>query len=103
MWLYYWLAAYGVHPFNDVKSIVVPPPQMVARHEIAGKLVVRPVTQHKLDFILRVEQHRTVHLAREADGVGQPQDGHLRAGQEVPARLRARPPRSARQCAPRTW
>src|SRR5688572_24035939 len=28
MWIYYWLAANGIHPFNDVKSIVVPPPQM---------------------------------------------------------------------------
>ncbi|MHB0983234.1 MAG: CmpA/NrtA family ABC transporter substrate-binding protein, partial [Thiobacillus sp.] len=30
MWLYYWLAAYGIDPFRDVKNIVVPPPQMVA-------------------------------------------------------------------------
>lgn len=30
MWLYYWLAAHGIHPFEDVKTIVVPPPQMVA-------------------------------------------------------------------------
>ena len=26
MWLYYWLAAYGIDPFRDVKTIVVPPP-----------------------------------------------------------------------------
>ena len=36
MWLYYWLASIGVHPLKDVKTIVVPPPQMVthmaARH-----------------------------------------------------------------------
>src|SRR5688500_3616888 len=25
MWLYYWLAANGVHPFRDVKTITVPP------------------------------------------------------------------------------
>ncbi|SCK28664.1 CmpA/NrtA family ABC transporter substrate-binding protein [Vogesella sp. LIG4] len=30
MWLYYWLAALGIHPLRDVKSIVVPPPLMVA-------------------------------------------------------------------------
>jgi len=30
MWLYYWLAHYGINPFKDVKVITVPPPQMVA-------------------------------------------------------------------------
>ncbi|MDO9623901.1 MAG: CmpA/NrtA family ABC transporter substrate-binding protein [Pseudomonas sp.] len=30
MWLYYWLASQGIHPLNDVDSVVVPPPQMVA-------------------------------------------------------------------------
>lgn len=30
LWLYYWLAAHGVHPFRDVRTITVPPPQMVA-------------------------------------------------------------------------
>ncbi|NUU66648.1 ABC transporter substrate-binding protein [Enterobacteriaceae bacterium BIT-l23] len=29
MWLYYWLAANDIHPFNDVRTVVVPPPQMV--------------------------------------------------------------------------
>ena len=29
-WLYYWLAANGVNPLKDVKTITVPPPQMVA-------------------------------------------------------------------------
>lgn len=29
MWLYYWLAAQGVHPLNDVNMLTVPPPQMV--------------------------------------------------------------------------
>jgi nitrate/nitrite transport system substrate-binding protein len=29
MWLYYWLAAQGVHPLRDIESVVVPPPQMV--------------------------------------------------------------------------
>jgi nitrate/nitrite transport system substrate-binding protein len=36
MWLYYWLAAQGIHPFNDVKSIVVPPPQMVANMRVGN-------------------------------------------------------------------
>ena len=31
MWLYYWLAAHGVHPMRDVKVITVPPPQMVSQ------------------------------------------------------------------------
>jgi nitrate/nitrite transport system substrate-binding protein len=30
LWLYYYLAAYGVHPLNDVRTLVVPPSQMVA-------------------------------------------------------------------------
>ncbi|MBI5449803.1 MAG: ABC transporter substrate-binding protein [Gammaproteobacteria bacterium] len=36
MWLYYWLAAHGIHPFNDVKTIVVPPPQMVANMRVGN-------------------------------------------------------------------
>jgi nitrate/nitrite transport system substrate-binding protein len=36
MWLYYWLAAHGIHPFNDVKNIVVPPPQMVANMRVGN-------------------------------------------------------------------
>lgn len=36
MWLYYWLAAQGIHPFNDVKTIVVPPPQMVVNMRIGS-------------------------------------------------------------------
>jgi nitrate/nitrite transport system substrate-binding protein len=36
MWIYYWLAANGVHPFNDVKTITVPPPQMVANMRVGN-------------------------------------------------------------------
>ncbi len=36
MWLYYWLAAQGIHPFNDAKVIVVPPPQMVANMRVGN-------------------------------------------------------------------
>ena len=36
MWIYYWLATYGIHPFNDVKAIVVPPPQMVANMRVGN-------------------------------------------------------------------
>ena len=36
MWLYYWLASAGINPFKDVKSIVVPPPQMVANMRIGN-------------------------------------------------------------------
>lgn len=30
LWLYYWLAAAGIHPLKDVRTLVVPPSQMVA-------------------------------------------------------------------------
>jgi len=36
MWLYYWLAMHGIHPFKDVKTITVPPPQMVANMRIGN-------------------------------------------------------------------
>jgi nitrate/nitrite transport system substrate-binding protein len=36
MWLYYWLAAQGINPFKDVKTIVVPPPQMVANMRVGN-------------------------------------------------------------------
>ena len=36
MWLYYWLAAHGVNPFTEVKTIVVPPPQMVANMRVGN-------------------------------------------------------------------
>jgi len=36
MWLYYWLAANGINPFTDVKTIVVPPPQMVANMRVGN-------------------------------------------------------------------
>lgn len=36
MWLYYWLASNGINPMKDVKSIVVPPPQMVANMRVGN-------------------------------------------------------------------
>ncbi|MFO1434799.1 MAG: CmpA/NrtA family ABC transporter substrate-binding protein [Candidatus Competibacteraceae bacterium] len=36
MWLYYWLANAGIHPLKDVKTIVVPPPQMVANMRVGN-------------------------------------------------------------------
>jgi nitrate/nitrite transport system substrate-binding protein len=36
MWIYYWLAAHGINPFSDVKTITVPPPQMVANMRIGN-------------------------------------------------------------------
>jgi len=36
MWLYYWLAAHGINPFKDVKTIVIPPPQMVANMRVGN-------------------------------------------------------------------
>ena len=36
MWLYYWLASYGINPMRDAKIITVPPPQMVANMRIGN-------------------------------------------------------------------
>ncbi|MBO1012993.1 ABC transporter substrate-binding protein [Achromobacter sp. SD115] len=36
MWLYYWLASYGIHPMKDAKVITVPPPQMVANMRVGN-------------------------------------------------------------------
>jgi len=36
MWLYYWLAAHGINPSADVKTITVPPPQMVANMRVGN-------------------------------------------------------------------
>ncbi|MHB8535133.1 MAG: CmpA/NrtA family ABC transporter substrate-binding protein [Sulfuricaulis sp.] len=36
MWLYYWLATYGINPFTDVKTITIPPPQMVANMRVGN-------------------------------------------------------------------
>src|SRR6187399_3423954 len=36
MWIYYWLAAHGINPFADVKTITVPPPQMVANMRVGN-------------------------------------------------------------------
>jgi nitrate/nitrite transport system substrate-binding protein len=36
MWIYYWLAAYGINPFKDAKAITVPPPQMVANMRVGN-------------------------------------------------------------------
>ncbi|UTW07615.1 CmpA/NrtA family ABC transporter substrate-binding protein [Pseudomonas benzenivorans] len=37
LWLYYWLASQGIHPLEDVRTLVVPPSQMVA-HLRAGRI-----------------------------------------------------------------
>ena len=36
MWLNYWLAAHDIDPIRDVKSITVPPPQMVANMRLGN-------------------------------------------------------------------
>ncbi len=36
MWIYYWLAQHGINPFADVKTITVPPPQMVANMRVGN-------------------------------------------------------------------
>ena len=36
MWLYYWLASFGLNPMKDAKVITVPPPQMVANMRVGN-------------------------------------------------------------------
>ena len=36
MWINYWLAEHGIHPYKDVKNIVIPPPQMVANMRVGN-------------------------------------------------------------------
>lgn len=36
MWLYYWLASAGINPFTDIRTVVVPPPQMVMNMRIGN-------------------------------------------------------------------
>ena len=36
MWLYYWLATYGINPMKEAKVITVPPPQMVANMRVGN-------------------------------------------------------------------
>lgn len=36
LWLYYWLASLGIHPLDDVRTLVVPPPQMVEHLRAGG-------------------------------------------------------------------
>lgn len=35
MWLNYWLASHGIHPLEDVNTVIVPPSQMVAHLKAA--------------------------------------------------------------------
>ena len=36
MWIYYWLATYGINPLAEVKTITIPPPQMVANMRVGN-------------------------------------------------------------------
>ena len=36
MWLYYWMASHGINPLTDVKTITIPPPQMVANMRVGN-------------------------------------------------------------------
>ena len=63
MWLYYWLASQGIHPLDDVDSVVVPPPQMVAHlkaRRIDGFCVGEPwcaqAVEENLGFTLATSQ-----------------------------------------------
>ena len=53
MWLYYWLAARGVDPLRDIRSVVIPPPQMadaLARGELDGYCAGEPWGQQAEDL-----------------------------------------------------
>src|SRR4029077_15535931 len=47
-------------------SRVHPSAQLMTSHEVASEFVVRAITQHKLDFILRIERFEVFHV----EGVG---------------------------------
>lgn len=52
MWLYYWLANGGIDPFKDVRTLVVPPPQMVMNMKIgnmSGYCVGEPWNQRAIN------------------------------------------------------
>lgn len=52
MWLNYWLASAGIHPLNDIRSVVVPPPQMVMNMKIGnmvGYCVGEPWNQRAIN------------------------------------------------------
>ncbi|TAL94761.1 MAG: nitrate ABC transporter substrate-binding protein [Paraburkholderia sp.] len=57
MWLYYWLAAQGVHPLRDIESVVIPPPRMVGA-----------LAEERLDGLCVGDPWNAV---AEAQGVGQ--------------------------------
>ncbi len=64
MWLHYWLASADIHPLCDVKSCVIPPPQMVSavkRGQIDGYSVGEPWSQ------LGVQQGVAVQAATSQD------------------------------------
>ena len=52
MWLYYWLASAGIHPLQHIRSLVVPPPQMVVNMKIGtmqGCCVGEPWNQRAIN------------------------------------------------------
>ncbi|GAA0505030.1 CmpA/NrtA family ABC transporter substrate-binding protein [Tatumella terrea] len=64
MWLYYWLASAGIHPLQKIRSLVVPPPQMVVNMKIGnmqGCCVGEPWNQRAISenigFTAATSQH----------------------------------------------
>jgi nitrate/nitrite transport system substrate-binding protein len=64
MWLNYWLAANGVDPLREVRTIVVPPPQMVANVR-AGRIDAFCVGEPWNHY--GVADGTTVHVASSQD------------------------------------
>lgn len=64
MWLNYWLAAHGVDPLREVRTITVPPPQMVANAR-AGRIDAFCVGEPWNKY--GVADGTSVHAARSQD------------------------------------
>jgi nitrate/nitrite transport system substrate-binding protein len=69
MWLYYWLASAGINPFDDVRTVVVPPPQMVMNMRIGnmvGFCVGEPWNARHQRPHRFYRRHVAVHLGRSS-------------------------------------
>jgi nitrate/nitrite transport system substrate-binding protein len=59
MWLYYWLASYGVNPITEIKTITIPPPQMVMKARVGymdGFCVGEPWIHDRVSFSVASSQ-----------------------------------------------
>jgi nitrate/nitrite transport system substrate-binding protein len=117
MWLYYWLASAGINPFDDVRTVVVPPPQMVMNMRIGnmvGFCVGEPwnarAINDRIGFTAATSQsiwpdHPEKILGTRSDWVEKTHTARAlvsavmeaRAGLTPPPRTNAKPRRSSRR------